>query len=55
MAETPFEAALAERTAEMLEACTRCGKCVEVCPVAKPAGIGNATPSQKNSVTFRPT
>jgi len=44
MAETPFEAALAERTAEMLEACTRCGKCVEVCPVAKPAGIGNATP-----------
>ena len=44
MAETPFEAALAERTAEMLEACTRCGKCVEVCPVAKPASIGNATP-----------
>ena len=44
MAETAFEAALALRTAEMLEACTRCGKCVEICPVAKPAGIGNATP-----------
>jgi Fe-S oxidoreductase len=44
MAETAFETALAARTAEMVDACTRCGKCVEVCPVAKPAGIGNATP-----------
>ena len=44
MAETAFESALTARVAEMLEACTRCGKCVEVCPTAKPAGIGNATP-----------
>ena len=44
MTETVFEAALAARTAEMLAACTRCGKCVEVCPMAKPAGIGDATP-----------
>lgn len=41
--ETAFEAALAQRTAEMTDACTRCGKCVEVCPMAKPAGIGNAS------------
>jgi heterodisulfide reductase subunit D len=42
MAETAFETALAARTAEMTDACTRCGKCVDVCPTAKPAGIGNA-------------
>ena len=44
MAETAFETALAARTAEMLEACTRCGKCVEVCPVTGPAGVGRAAP-----------
>lgn len=36
-----FETALAERTAEMLDACTRCGKCVEACPMTGPAGIGD--------------
>jgi Fe-S oxidoreductase len=44
MAETAFEQALAARTAAMLEACTRCGKCVEVCPMAQPAGVGDASP-----------
>ena len=44
MTETAFEAALTARTADMLDACTRCGKCVEVCPMAKPAGVGDATP-----------
>jgi Fe-S oxidoreductase len=34
-----FEAALAERTAAMADACTRCGKCVEVCPVTGPGGV----------------
>src|SRR5690349_5239921 len=38
MAET-FEAALAERVATMVDACTRCGKCVEVCPVTEPGGV----------------
>ena len=44
MTETAFEAALAARTAEMLDACTTCGKCVEVCPMTGPAGVGDATP-----------
>ncbi len=44
MTETAFETALFARTAEMLNACTRCGKCVEVCPVTQPAGVGEAAP-----------
>src|SRR5215471_16089189 len=44
MTETAFETALAARTAEMIDACTRCGKCVEVCPVTKAAGVGEAAP-----------
>src|ERR1700692_4897236 len=42
--EISFEAALGERVEDMLDACTRCGKCVEVCPSVKPAGIANASP-----------
>jgi heterodisulfide reductase subunit D len=34
-----FETALAGRVAAMADACTRCGKCVEVCPVTGPAGV----------------
>src|SRR5450432_3685437 len=37
-----FETALGERVEDMLDACTRCGKCVEVCPSVKPAGIADA-------------
>jgi heterodisulfide reductase subunit D len=44
MTETAFELALSARTADMLNACTRCGKCVEVCPMAKPAGVGDTAP-----------
>ena len=44
MTETTFEAALDSRIGEMLSACTRCGKCVEVCPSAAPAGIAGAEP-----------
>ena len=39
-----FEAALSQRVEQMLGACTKCGKCVEVCPSARPAGIGDASP-----------
>jgi heterodisulfide reductase subunit D len=42
--EISFETALGERVDRMLDACTRCGKCVEVCPSVKPAGIANAEP-----------
>ena len=44
MTETAFETALAARTDDMLDACTRCGKCVEICPMTGPAGVGDAAP-----------
>src|ERR1700680_99838 len=34
-----FDDALDGRVADMVDACTRCGKCVEVCPVKTPAGV----------------
>jgi len=34
-----FEAAISGRVADMLDACTRCGKCYEVCPITEPAGL----------------
>jgi heterodisulfide reductase subunit D len=34
-----FETALSARVDDMLNACTRCGKCVDVCPSLRPAGI----------------
>ena len=39
-----FETALDARVAEMADACTRCGKCVEACPTVAPSGIGDANP-----------
>src|SRR6202047_407134 len=42
MTET-FEAALSARVEAMADACTRCGTCVEVCPVTGPGGV-NAEP-----------
>ena len=38
MSET-FETALSARVAAMADACTRCGKCVEVCPVTGAGGV----------------
>src|ERR1700754_2984152 len=43
MSEISFETALDARVEEMLDACTRCGKCVEVCPSVTPAGITDAS------------
>ena len=40
-----FLPSLAARRDDMLEACTACGKCVEVCPMPDPAGIGAADPA----------
>ena len=44
MSDLSFEAAVEMRVDEMLDACTRCGKCVEACPSVKPAGIADAAP-----------
>ena len=35
----PFESALQARVEQMVAACVRCGKCVEVCPATEPAGL----------------
>jgi heterodisulfide reductase subunit D len=43
-ADLSFEAALDARVGEMVDACTRCGKCVEACPSVTPAGIADAAP-----------
>ena len=40
--EISFETALGEHVQDMLGACTRCGKCVAVCPSVGPAGISDA-------------
>jgi ferredoxin len=45
MSEISFETALGARVDEMLDACTRCGKCVEVCPSVTPAGIVDVSSS----------
>jgi heterodisulfide reductase subunit D len=45
MGDTGFETALGARVDEMVDACTRCGKCVEVCPSVAPAGITDAKPA----------
>src|SRR5947208_7971602 len=39
-----FETALAERVDTMLDACTRCGKCFEACPITGAAGVAGADP-----------
>jgi Fe-S oxidoreductase len=44
MGEVGFETALGARIDEMVDACTRCGKCVEACPSVAPAGITDAKP-----------
>src|SRR5581483_385683 len=44
MNESAFEQALATRVDAILDACTRCGKCVEACPITAPAEITHADP-----------
>ncbi|HZP79035.1 MAG TPA: (Fe-S)-binding protein [Pseudolabrys sp.] len=44
MTEKSFEQALSERVDHILDACTACGKCVEVCPITVPAKMADADP-----------
>jgi heterodisulfide reductase subunit D len=44
--EAAFASGLTARVSEMLDACTGCGKCVEVCPIRVPAGIATADPKE---------
>ncbi len=39
-----FEQALTSRVDEMVDACTKCGACFTACPIAGPAGLGDADP-----------
>ncbi len=43
MTDITFETALDARVEKMLDACTRCGKCVEVCPSVSPAGVSHSS------------
>jgi heterodisulfide reductase subunit D len=45
-----FEETLNGRVEEMIDACTRCGKCVEVCPVKTPAGVAAPAEDVVNGV-----
>ena len=45
-----FESALHARVDSMVDACTRCGKCVEACPVAGAAGLETAARENPVSV-----
>lgn len=42
--EAAFVASLDARGREIVETCSRCGRCVEVCPTAGPAGIDTSDP-----------
>jgi len=41
-----FESALFHRVDAMLDACTKCGKCFEACPITGAAGIAGAEPRE---------
>ena len=41
-----FAEALESRTQDILDRCTSCGRCFEVCPMTAPAGIADASPSE---------
>src|SRR5262245_36410686 len=43
--EAAFVASLEARVGQILENCSRCGRCVEVCPTAGPAGIDTRDPA----------
>lgn len=48
-----FAEALEVRTQDILDRCTSCGKCFEVCPMTAPAGIADANTSDTVSGVLR--
>ena len=48
-----FAEALEARTQEVLDRCTACGVCFEVCPMTAPAGIADANPKEVVSGVLR--
>ena len=42
--EATFVASLDDRVREIVDTCSRCGRCVEVCPTADPAGVDRRDP-----------
>jgi heterodisulfide reductase subunit D len=40
----PFEHALGQQAADILDRCTTCGACAEVCPMPAPAGLDTSAP-----------
>src|SRR5712692_9091953 len=42
--ETAFVEGLDARVSEIIEHCTACGRCVEVCPTAEPGGVDRSDP-----------
>jgi heterodisulfide reductase subunit D len=49
MNDPTFETALGAPVDDMLDSCTRCGKCVEARPSVGPAGIADAAPTEVRS------
>ena len=46
MMSAPFTQALEARRQDILERCTQCGGCFEVCPMTAPAGIADRNPGE---------
>lgn len=44
-----FEQALTDRAEDVLETCTACGKCFEVCPMTGPAGLAGTVATEVTS------
>mgnify|MGYP001548258160 CR=1 FL=1 len=55
MNEMSFESALSLRTEGMIDACTRCGKCVQVCPTGAlfdKGKVGDAHPKYPDFLPY---